>query len=59
MKEAIAAIEANETAVSILVAQCRTRIGGYHIMAVIKALDPEEDRIEDPAFNSLWGPDTD
>lgn len=44
---------------SILVAQGRTRIGGYHIMAVIAALDPDGERIEDPDFNPLWGPDTD
>lgn len=59
MEEAIAAIEANETAVSILVAQCRTRIGGYYITAVIEELDPDGERIEDPDFNPLWGPDTD
>ncbi|MDX3805963.1 MAG: hypothetical protein QHC89_06030, partial [Bosea sp. (in: a-proteobacteria)] len=52
MEEAIAAIEANETAVSILVAQGRTRIGRYDIWAVIKALNPDGEHIDDPAFNS-------
>lgn len=35
MEDAIQAIEANPTAVSILVAQRRTRIGGYDIASVI------------------------
>lgn len=38
MEDAIRALEADETAVSILVAQCRTRIGDYQISAVIRAL---------------------
>ncbi|ANH08746.1 hypothetical protein [Shinella sp. HZN7] len=58
MEDAIRAIEANETAVSILVAQGRTRIGGCEIRAVIKALAPDYDGIEDPERNALWGPDT-
>lgn len=38
MDEAIRAIEANETAVSILVAQNRTQIGDWRIDAVVRAL---------------------
>ena len=38
MDDAILAIEANETAVSILVAQRRTHIGRHEIPAVVKAL---------------------
>ncbi|WP_157016850.1 hypothetical protein [Mesorhizobium xinjiangense] len=60
MEDAIRAIEANETAVSILVAQRRTHIGNSPIMAVIRELGlPNDSRIEDPAFNPLWGPDGD
>lgn len=43
MDEAIQAIEADETAVSILVAQRRTHIGGCEIKAVVKALLPDTD----------------
>ncbi|WP_142627738.1 hypothetical protein [Rhizobium sp. P007] len=43
MEDAIQAIEADETAVSILVAQRRTRIGDYEIKAVVKALLPDTD----------------
>lgn len=55
--EAIAAIEANETAVSILIAQRRTCIGDWKVRAVIYALaridgdDPESD------YELLHGPD--
>lgn len=60
MDDAVRAIEANETAVSILVAQRRTTIGGHPIPEVILALARiEEDPIEDPVNNPLWGPDTD
>ncbi|MGQ3212347.1 hypothetical protein [Shinella sp.] len=59
MEDAIRVIEANETAVSILVAQGRTRIGGCEIRAVIKAMAPDYDGIEDPERNPLWGPATD
>ncbi|RAZ72886.1 hypothetical protein [Mesorhizobium atlanticum] len=38
MEEAIQAIEANQTAVSILVAQRRTKIGDYEVKAVIREL---------------------
>ncbi|MDX8449638.1 hypothetical protein [Mesorhizobium captivum] len=38
MEDAIRAIEANETAVSILVAQRRTKIGDYDVKAVIREL---------------------
>lgn len=59
MEDAIRAIEANETAVSILVVQGRTRIGGCEIRAVLIAMTPDYDGIEDPERNALWGPDTD
>ncbi|MCO5153982.1 MULTISPECIES: hypothetical protein [unclassified Shinella] len=59
MEDAIRAIEANETAVSILVAQRRTRIGICEIRAVVDAMAPYYDGIEDPSRNPLWGPDTD
>lgn len=55
-EEAIAAIEADETAVSILVAQRRTHIGDYQVRAVISELaridgdDPEGD------YELLHGP---
>lgn len=39
MEDAILAIEANETAVSILVAQRRTKIGDYQVKAVIRQLE--------------------
>ena len=58
MEDAIRAIEVNETAVSILVAQGRTHIDDYGITAVINEMYPDEG-IEDPARNPLWGPDTD
>lgn len=58
MEDAIRAIEANDTAVSILVAQGRKQIGDYRIAAVTNAMYPDEG-IEDPARNPLWGPDTD
>ncbi|KJF65667.1 hypothetical protein [Rhizobium nepotum] len=38
MDEAIRAIEANETAVDILVAQCRTHFGDWPVAAVIREL---------------------
>lgn len=59
MEDAIRAIEVDETAVSILVAQGRTEIGVYPITAVIRALLPDDEHIEDPASNPLWGSDTD
>lgn len=59
MEDAIRVLEANETAVSILVAQGRTRIGICVIRAVVDALAYDYDGIEDPSRNPLWGPDTD
>ncbi|ADZ68740.1 hypothetical protein [Polymorphum gilvum] len=59
MEVAIRAIEADETAVSILVAQGRTKIGDYEIRAVARELASDDGHIEDPASNPLWGPDTD
>lgn len=59
MEDAIRAIEADPTAVSILVAQGRTHIGGHKIGAVIQGLEPDWGGIEHPASNPLWGPDTD
>ncbi|MCM5688754.1 hypothetical protein M8037_07985 [Sinorhizobium meliloti] len=59
MEDAIRAIEANETAVSILVAQGRSKIGNCEIRAVLIAMAPDYDGIEDPERNPLWGPDTD
>ena len=59
IEDAIRAIEADPTAVSILVAQGRTHIGGHKIGAVIRALEPDWGGIEDPESNPLWGPDTD
>lgn len=59
MEDAIRAIEANETAVSILVAQGRTKIENHEIRAVLIAMAPDYDGIEDPERNPLWGPDTD
>ncbi len=59
MEDAIRAIEANETAVSILVAQGRTRIGICEIRAVVDAMAYDCDGIEDPERNPLRGPDTD
>lgn len=59
MEDAIRALEANETAVSILVAQGRTRIGICEIRAVVDALAYDYDGIEDPSRNLFWGPDTD
>lgn len=43
MEDAIRAIEANPTAVSILVAQRRTQIGGYEVGLVAKALRSDDD----------------
>lgn len=63
--EAIRAIEANETAVDILVAQRRTEIGLWRINAVIRELEQAElgqaeaCHVEDPESNPLWGPDSD
>ncbi|CAK7261686.1 MULTISPECIES: hypothetical protein [unclassified Shinella] len=45
MEDAIRAIEANETAVSILVAQGRTKIGNCEIRAVLIAMAPDYDGI--------------
>ncbi|UFS68265.1 hypothetical protein LO749_21770 (plasmid) [Paracoccus denitrificans] len=59
LEAAIRAIEADATAVSILAAQGRSRIGGYAIGAVIRELDGTARFAEDPARNPLWGPDTD
>ena len=59
MEDAIRAIEENEIAVSILVAQGRTRIGICEIRAVVDAMAPDYDGIEDPDRNPLWGPATD
>lgn len=59
MADAIQALEANQTAISILVAQGRDRIGSHAISAVIREMELVEGHIEDPASNPLWGPDTD
>lgn len=59
MEDAIRAIEANETAVSILVAQGRTKIGNHVIRSVLIAVAPDYNGIEDPECNPLWGLDTD
>ena len=59
MEDAIWAIEADPTAVSILVAQGRTSIGGHEIGAVVRGFEPDYGHIEDPESNPLWGPDTD
>lgn len=59
LDETIRAIEADETAISILVAQGRTSIGGYQIRAVMDALEQDDDDIEDPDRTLLWGSDTD
>jgi len=65
MDEAIRAIEANETAVDILVAQRRTEIGLWRVNAVIRELEQAElgqaeaCHVEDPESNPLWGPDSD
>jgi hypothetical protein len=53
--EAIAAIEANETAVSILVAQRREWIGNNRVSAVSRALHEDEDPEGD--YELLHGPD--
>lgn len=59
-EEAIRAVEVNETAVSILVAQQRTWIGQRLIMPVLAELERMDDNpIEDSGTNPLWGPDTD
>lgn len=61
MEDAIRAIEANETAVSILVAQRRTQIGNYQIGAVIRELALLDDggSDEDPEgdYERLYGSD--
>ncbi|PRD43552.1 hypothetical protein C5748_09790 [Phyllobacterium phragmitis] len=59
MEDAIRAIESNETAVSILVAQGRTEIGNNPINVVIRQLLPHDGHNEDPVSNPLCGPDTD
>ena len=59
MEDAIRAIEANDTAVSILVAQGRTRKGICEIRVVVDAMAYDYHGIEDPERNPLWGPDTD
>ena len=59
MEDAIRAIESNETAVSILVAQRRTEICNYPINAVIRELPPQDKHTGDPYINPLWGPDCD
>lgn len=59
MEDAIQAIEASGTAVSILTAQARTKIGNYEIGAVMRELASDDRRVEDPIRNPLWVPDTD
>lgn len=64
MDDAIRAIEANETAVDILVANRRTHFGDWPVRAVIRELAQAEalddgDDPENPWTNPLWGPDTD
>ncbi|MDO5703799.1 MAG: hypothetical protein Q4G49_01810 [Paracoccus sp. (in: a-proteobacteria)] len=56
---AVRAIEADPTAVGILAAQGRTRIGWCPVDAVIRDLDGTARFAEDPARDPLWGPDTD
>jgi len=56
MEDAIRAVEADATAISILVANRRTRIGGYEIKAVVKVLVQEE---EDQWRDRYWGLDAD
>ncbi|CDZ64411.1 Tiorf104 protein [Neorhizobium galegae bv. orientalis] len=59
MDTAIRAIEANETAVDILVAQRRTEIGLWRINAVSRELEKAEaGHGADLESNPLWGPDT-
>ncbi|UIY31798.1 hypothetical protein LZK73_33465 (plasmid) [Neorhizobium galegae] len=59
MDAAIRAIEVNETAVDILVAQRRTEIGLWRINAVIRELEKAEvGHGENLESNPLWGPDT-
>jgi hypothetical protein len=55
MDEAIAAIEADETAVSILVAQRREWIGNHRVSAVSRVLHSDEDPEGD--YELLHGPD--
>jgi hypothetical protein len=43
MEDVIRAIEVDETAVGILIAQRRTRIGGHEVGWVVKALRPDTD----------------
>lgn len=61
LEDAIRAIEADETAVSILVAQRCTQIGNHQIRAVIRELALLDDggSEEDPAgdYERLHGPD--
>ncbi len=62
MDDAIRAIEANETAVDILVANRRTHFGMWAVRAVIRELaeaEATDDDLENPWTNPLWGPDTD
>lgn len=47
MQDAIAAIEANETAVDILVAQRRTSFGSWEVRAVIRTLREMDDASPD------------
>lgn len=61
MEDAIRAIEANETAISILVAQRCTHIGNHEIRAVIRELalldDSGNDKDPEGDYERLHGPD--
>lgn len=60
MEEAIRAVEADETAVSVLVAQRRTHVGNHPVKAVIRSLVLDDGCVnEDPEGyrGRLHGPD--
>ncbi|MGV6876561.1 hypothetical protein ACUSIJ_28325 [Pseudochelatococcus sp. B33] len=61
MEDAIRVIEANETAVSILVAQRRVEIAGHRIPAVTHALHRDDEFLywDDDFDPEATGPDTD
>jgi hypothetical protein len=59
MDAAIRAIEANETAVDILVAQRRTEIGLWRINAVVRELEQAEaNHVAEPQSNPRFGSET-
>lgn len=61
VEDAIRAVEANEAAVSILVAQHRTEIAGHRIPAVLHALRRDDEFLywNDDLDPEATGPDTD